>query len=208
MSTFTHRGIEWESFASNMVVKTNHQSFLMVEDGQIRYRHIDGAWISLNDNDARDLFAPVLEHFGLMPAKTPAPQERFKPGVPTEINAMKPDDQITWSFDAPKEDVDIARILREARAEGALEVAIKVGDKSMTYVHRSVDGLCNTWAEATGRPTLDGFDSIVDGCFLDVFGWSRSRFPMLAEATAWRNLQEQAAAQQKPKVRVTVTGVK
>lgn len=130
---------------------------------------------------------------------------------PTEIAtavAINRHAPIVWSFDAPKEDVDIARCLHEAYEKGALEVTIKIDNLSMTYVHRKVSTMCDAWAEATRRPTLDGFDPIVDGWYPDVLGWSRSRFPMLANAFEWRNLQEQAAAQKKPEVRVVVTGVK
>lgn len=322
MSTFTHRGLEWELFAPGLVAKTDHRSFLRVEDGQIRYRHIDGGWISADD--ARDIYGPVLEHFGLMPTKPvplPFPEQVFSDGTrdyrwvagsnsgevsrhyvgskevnpvtwrrhevvghprlqglkealdfywptptsftdkdgdvwvrgeepgevwweavndrwratneglqffcddqwstteansrsmsfkcaktaiealwpdfkPTAQEQPTPDDEpITWSFEAAQDDVDIARVLREAREKGALEVTIRQGvGPNETYLHLSVSRLVEQYLRAVGGPSMFTTVGIQD--------WVSYYRPLLADARAWE------AAQKKPKVRVTVTGVK
>ncbi len=59
---------------------------------------------------------------------------RFWPAVLAATT--KPD--LHWSFHADREDVDIARVLREAYAAGALEVTIRNNGESQTWLHHSM----------------------------------------------------------------------
>jgi hypothetical protein len=108
----------------------------------------------------------------------------FKPTVPEP--AKPDDDQITWSFEAAQEDVDIARILREAQEKGALEVTTQIETNAPeTYLHLSVAGLVEQYLRTIGGPTL--FTSV------GIQNWVTYHRPLLADARAWE------AAQKKPK---------
>lgn len=111
------------------------------------------------------------------------------------LSTLEPD--IHWSFRAPIERLDVPRILREAREQGANEVRITCpGLKPMLIVHESVLGLLREYAVATAR-AYEEVNAV--GEWL----WLRHDTPLLADARKWRAQQKKLEYR-----RTTVVGTK